>query len=281
MGHWARLGPVISPCEPLVAHHCRRATILPVTRSKRWISILTVSDSGNSIRPANAAMTMRAKDKIAIYGPKHDGTFIVEFRTSQGEALAISVARSEAAVLKHFQARMHYGIVVPDVQNGSRHPLTFPALGYHSGHEYWDLVVKPAYLRFAKMPNRASANAAAKEAWRFHEWIWYDRHTEDTDNNPEYENFVANLISRCKELSLLRDVADSAKHPSLGRAMLKLKAVTSSEGPGGLSYEVSPFGRTQTTLRNTLQIELVDGTTQDFADALKATMNFWKAELTH
>jgi hypothetical protein len=244
------------------------------------ISDLAISDPSNSIHPGNAGMTARAKDKIAIYGPKHDGTFIVEFRTSQGEALAISVPRNEAAVMKHFQARMPYGIVVPE-QRGSRHPLTFPALGYHSGQEYWDLVVKPAYLRFVKMPNRASANAAAKEAWRFHEWIWYDRHTDEIDNNPEYENFVANLISRCKELSLLRDVADSAKDPSFGRAMLKLKAVTGTEGPGGLSYEVSPFGRTQTTLRNSLQIELVDGTTQDFADALKATMDFWKAELTH
>jgi hypothetical protein len=35
---------------------------------------------------------------------------------SGGEALAISVLRGETAVLKHFQARMPYGLVVPDVK---------------------------------------------------------------------------------------------------------------------------------------------------------------------
>jgi len=49
-----------------------------------------------------------------IYGPKSDGTYIVEFKTADGEALAISVPRNEAAVLKHFQERMPYGLFVPD-----------------------------------------------------------------------------------------------------------------------------------------------------------------------
>lgn len=35
--------------------------------------------------------------------------------TAEGEALAISIPRTEVAVLKHFQARMPYGLVVPDV----------------------------------------------------------------------------------------------------------------------------------------------------------------------
>ena len=37
-----------------------------------------------------------------IYGPKNDGTYVVEFKTADGEALAISVPRNETAVLKHF-----------------------------------------------------------------------------------------------------------------------------------------------------------------------------------
>jgi hypothetical protein len=50
-----------------------------------------------------------------IYGPKTDCTYIVEFRMADGESLAISVPGGEARVLKHFQARMPYGLVVPDV----------------------------------------------------------------------------------------------------------------------------------------------------------------------
>jgi hypothetical protein len=30
------------------------------------------------------------KNRIMIYGPKDDGTYVVKFRTSEGEALAIS-----------------------------------------------------------------------------------------------------------------------------------------------------------------------------------------------
>jgi hypothetical protein len=56
------------------------------------------------------------KNRIMIYGPKDDGTYVVEFKTSAGEALAISVPGSEAAVLKHFQARMPYGLVAPDAE---------------------------------------------------------------------------------------------------------------------------------------------------------------------
>jgi hypothetical protein len=43
-----------------------------------------------------------------------DGTYVVEFRTAAGEALAISIPRTEAAVIRHFQARMPYGLFVPD-----------------------------------------------------------------------------------------------------------------------------------------------------------------------
>jgi hypothetical protein len=50
-----------------------------------------------------------------IYGPKTDGTYVIEFRTAEGEALAISIPRREAAVVRHFQERMPYGLFVPDV----------------------------------------------------------------------------------------------------------------------------------------------------------------------
>jgi hypothetical protein len=54
-----------------------------------------------------------AQDKITIYGPKGDGTYVVEFKTAAGETLAISVPSGETAVLEHFQTRMPYGLVVP------------------------------------------------------------------------------------------------------------------------------------------------------------------------
>jgi hypothetical protein len=58
---------------------------------------------------------MSKHNRIMIFGPKGDGTYVVEFRTAASESLAISIPRTEAAVIRHFQARMPYGLVVPDV----------------------------------------------------------------------------------------------------------------------------------------------------------------------
>jgi hypothetical protein len=55
-----------------------------------------------------------AKNRIMIFGPKTDGTYVVEFRTAEGEVLAISIPRTETAVIRHFQERMPYGLFVPD-----------------------------------------------------------------------------------------------------------------------------------------------------------------------
>jgi hypothetical protein len=62
-----------------------------------------------SVAPADGG-----RNRIMIYGPKKDGTYVVEFKTADGEALAISVPRGETRVLKHFQERMPYGLFVPD-----------------------------------------------------------------------------------------------------------------------------------------------------------------------
>ena len=60
-------------------------------------------------------MTTNGKNRIMIFGPKDDGTYVVEFRTSTGETLAIPIPRSEAHVVRHFQERMPYGLFVPEV----------------------------------------------------------------------------------------------------------------------------------------------------------------------
>jgi hypothetical protein len=60
------------------------------------------------------ASAMTGKNRIMIYGPKDDGTYVVEFRTADGDVLAISIPRTEAHVIRHFQERMPYGLSVPD-----------------------------------------------------------------------------------------------------------------------------------------------------------------------
>src|SRR5262245_12610358 len=46
-----------------------------------------------------------ATNCIKIYGPKGDGTYVVEFRTAGGDVLSISIPRNETGVIRHFQER--------------------------------------------------------------------------------------------------------------------------------------------------------------------------------
>jgi hypothetical protein len=64
----------------------------------------------------SGAAPTEGKNRIMIYGPKDDGTYVVEFKTAGGEALAISIPRSEARVIRHFHERMPYGLFVPEVE---------------------------------------------------------------------------------------------------------------------------------------------------------------------
>jgi hypothetical protein len=54
------------------------------------------------------------QDTINIYGPKNDGTYVVEFEKANGEVLTIPVRESETAILRHFQAKIPRGLVVPE-----------------------------------------------------------------------------------------------------------------------------------------------------------------------
>jgi hypothetical protein len=56
-----------------------------------------------------------SKNRIMIYEPNDDGTYVVEFRTAWDAVLAISIPRTEAGVIRYFQERMPYGLFVPDV----------------------------------------------------------------------------------------------------------------------------------------------------------------------
>jgi hypothetical protein len=68
-------------------------------------------------------VAMTGKNRIMIYGPKDDGTYVVEFRTSDGDVLAISIPRNEAGVIRHFQEKMPYGLFVLDDPSAVPWPL--------------------------------------------------------------------------------------------------------------------------------------------------------------
>jgi hypothetical protein len=58
-------------------------------------------------------ITPDGKNRTIIFGPKNDGTYVVEIKTAAGETLAISIPRTETAVIRHFYERMPSGLSVP------------------------------------------------------------------------------------------------------------------------------------------------------------------------
>jgi hypothetical protein len=54
----------------------------------------------------------QGQDRIMIIGPRSDGTYVIEIQTAAGETLAISIPRTETAVIRYFQARMPNGLVL-------------------------------------------------------------------------------------------------------------------------------------------------------------------------
>jgi hypothetical protein len=61
-----------------------------------------------------AAQMTTPQNKIETFGPTSDGSYWLELRQSDGQLRVVSVPASEAAVLKYLQARMPYGLVLPD-----------------------------------------------------------------------------------------------------------------------------------------------------------------------
>ena len=54
----------------------------------------------------SGAATTGGKNRIMIYGPKDDGTYVVEVNTAGGEAAGDLDPQEEARVIPHFQERM-------------------------------------------------------------------------------------------------------------------------------------------------------------------------------
>jgi hypothetical protein len=63
-------------------------------------------------------MAMNGKNRIMIYGPKADSTYIVEFRAAADEARD-PMPGSEAAVIRYFQSVCSNGLFMP-IRNACR-----------------------------------------------------------------------------------------------------------------------------------------------------------------
>jgi hypothetical protein len=59
------------------------------------------------------------ENKITIYGPKYDGSYILEMLAADGRAFTLAVPAAEADVLRYFQEQMPLGLTLPDETAGA------------------------------------------------------------------------------------------------------------------------------------------------------------------
>ena len=85
----------IEPCQPVGAAK---------PRDERGLTVFDLLRHGSRIK---SEAVLFAFDLLG-----DDGTYIVEFRT-EGKSLAISIPRTDTAVIRRFQERMPYGLIVP------------------------------------------------------------------------------------------------------------------------------------------------------------------------
>ena len=151
---------------------------------------------------------------------------------------------------------------------------TTPDIGLAKASDYFDLVVSPAYTRFAQRLTRANALTFAVAAWHLHDRLWHDRGSP----RPK-EQFVEGLFVACPELRMIRDLADASKHHALGRPSVKLTKIVGAENPGGVVEISSPLGQTTSTPTCTLEIEF-DGSCYPLPDVLRRVVEYWRSEIT-
>ncbi len=73
---------------------CCRSTAAKAVSKSLYMHLVRRAGCEARARLGQGAMTLTpgSQNRIMIYGPKADGTYLIEFKTTAGEALAISVA---------------------------------------------------------------------------------------------------------------------------------------------------------------------------------------------
>lgn len=106
----------------------RRAATPPRSRGKL--------NSHYSCKPSGSCRNDEATEQDRNLRPKDDGSYWLELRQSDGSSLVLVAPASDAPVLRYFQARMPYGLIVPDcfvTERGCSARVVYAAVTQHFG----------------------------------------------------------------------------------------------------------------------------------------------------
>src|SRR5215475_6535814 len=204
------------------------------------------------------------RNRIMIYGPKPDGTYVVEFETADGDSLAISVPAGETRVLKHFQARMPFGLFAPNVRSDPKAQTAMGQIDTYS--KYKQQVVERDFREFM------AARADLRKAWHcagslfhLHEWSCA-------------VHFANSLGQIYPDFQLVRDIANASKHfvlraPPAGRSHPSgMPSHAANTYVSGAAFQLGAFS-------NAFQLgevkQQATSTDVEFAVLAQSILNMW------
>jgi hypothetical protein len=97
-------------------------------------------------------------------------------------------------------------------------------LGLNSVSDYWNTVLLPPVSSYVGVATPLAGFQSAAAVWHLNEWVWHENAPGQTIKCSDYFDFREDLLARCPELGLLRDVADATKHRGLDRATTTVKS---------------------------------------------------------
>jgi len=229
------------------------------------------------------------RNRIMIYGPKPDGTYVVEFETADGDSLAISVPAGETRVLKHFQARMPFGLFAPDVRSDPKAQIAMGQIDTYS--KYKQQVVERDFREFM------AARADLRKAWHcagslfhLHEWVYaahkaaIDAKYTFVDDNGSIRpvscavHFANSLGQIYPDFQLVRGIANASKHfvlraPPAGRSHPSgMPSHAANTYVSGAAFQLGAFS-------NAFQLgevkQQADSTDIEFAVLAQSILNMW------
>lgn len=141
------------------------------------------------------------------------------------------------------------------------------SFGIDSFEEYWKSVKDTVQAFFDDDLNEDLALSCAHKLW--HLCDWYYKENKDRLNYNQLSDLQGEFGRECKSLRVMRDVCNGSKHAEITKTKNPVIKKT-KRNKGAFS---SAFSRDFDV--SVLEVELVDGTTKYFDDAVKEVMTFW------
>ena len=149
--------------------------------------------------------------------------------------------------------------------------VTYIELRIDSVEGYWRELIVPNVEECVRGQTPRTVFNAAVALWHLIDWVWHEEHPdEDTRNNPIYDTYRKQLLSKCLELAWLGDIADAGKHRGLGRKTVSTGLLPLPDAEGGMAIFV---------MEHYNPMERDFGTAVNIREVLDTVIQFWRAKL--